>query len=72
MQTESRSPGQPQTAEACVRKGWVASPKALFVAEGVQGIKMGRSGEKNRMCIFNFCLFFLFYLYIYINIFVCV
>ena len=79
MQTESRSPGQSQTAEVCVRKGWVASPKALFVAEGVQGIKMGRSGE-NKHCAFSeqnvyFQFLFIFLvlsIYLYKYIYVCV
>ena len=79
MQTESRSPGQSQTAEVCVRKGWVASPKAFFVAEEVQGIEMGRSGE-NKHCEFSeqnvyFQFLFIFLvlsIYLYKYIFVCV
>ena len=61
MQTESRSPGQPQTAEACVCKGWVASPTALFVAEGLQGIEMGR----------EMFIFLVLFIYLYKYIFVC-
>ena len=79
MQTESRYPGQPQTAEACVSKGWVASSKALFVAEGLHGIEMGRSG-KNKHCAFSeqnvyfqfLFIFLVLFIYLYKYIFVCV
>lgn len=72
MQTESRSPGQPQTPEACVRKGWVASPKALFFAEGVQGIEMGRSVE-NKHCAFSErnVYFQFFFIFLVLSIYLC-